>query len=36
MGSVPPPIGGDNHAHRHDHDDGGLASEASDARADRD
>src|ERR1700678_3068846 len=24
-GSVPPPIGGDNHAHRHDHDDGGLA-----------
>lgn len=25
MGSVPPPIGGDNHAHRHDHDDGGLA-----------
>src|ERR1700689_5140897 len=25
MGSVPPPIGGDNHAHRHNHDDGGLA-----------
>ena len=25
MGSVPPPIGGENHAHRHDHDDGGLA-----------
>ena len=25
MGSVPPPIGGDNHAHRHDHDDRGLA-----------
>ena len=25
MGSVPPPIGGDSHAHRHDHDDGGLA-----------
>ncbi len=24
MGSVPPPIGGDNHAHPHDHDDGGL------------
>src|SRR5271156_1667882 len=25
MGPVPPPIGGDNHAHRHDHNDGGLA-----------
>ena len=24
MGSVPPPIGGDNHAHPHDHDGGGL------------